>query len=106
MTSLGRLLPKDAIEHWPEVFGEVKLNVLPFGYLEAVLIKFKDGKIWEIKITATVRKAGWEKFERNLSEFCRSYDGKIVEVDFKLDTSKVKKDVIKSTLKFFNKAKI
>jgi hypothetical protein len=106
VTSLGRLLPKDAVEHWPEVFGEVKLNVLPFSYLNAVLINFKDGKTWEIKITSSVKKAGWDQFEHNLSELCKSYEEKIDNIDFKLDTIKVKKDIKRSTEKFLKKKKL
>ena len=51
MTHQGRFLPDDVIENWPEVFGEVKLNVVPLGYLQTVIFRFKDGRIWEIKIT-------------------------------------------------------
>ena len=55
MTTNGKVLPKDVIEHWPEVFNDIKLNVLPIRYLNKVLINFKDGKIWEIKIAAKAR---------------------------------------------------
>ena len=68
MTSQGRILPKDVVDHWPEVFGDIKLNVLPISYLNAVLVNFKDGKTWEIRVTPQTRKAGWESFEKSLSE--------------------------------------
>lgn len=103
MTVPGRPLPKDVIEHWPEIFSEVNLNVLPFGYLNMVLINFKDGKTWEIKVTASVKRDGWEKFERNLSDLCKNYEDRIDNVDFKLDTIKVKNDIKKSTAKFLRK---
>jgi hypothetical protein len=106
MTSLGRILPKDVIEHWPEVFGEVKLNVLPICYLSAVLVNFKDGKSWEIRVTPQTRKDGWKAFERSLSELVNNYEDKIDNVDFKLDTKKVKKDIKKSTDKFLKKKKL
>jgi hypothetical protein len=106
MTSTGRTLPKDAIARWPEVFGEVKLNVLPLGYLHTVLVNFKDGKTWEIRVTAEVKKDGWEAFEKNLSELVKSYEDTIENIDFKLDTDKVKKDIVKSTSKFLKKKKL
>lgn len=106
MTSTGRTLPKDAIAHWPEVFGEVKLNVLPLGYLHTVLVNFKDGKTWEIRVTADVKKEGWEAFEKNLSELVKTYEESIEDIDFKLDTEKVKKDIVKSTSKFLKKKKL
>jgi hypothetical protein len=106
MTSTGRTLPKDAIARWPEVFGEVKLNVLPLGYLHTVLVNFKDGKTWEIRVTAKVKEDGWEAFEKNLSELVKTYEESIENIDFKLDTDKVKKDIVKSTTKFLKKKKL
>jgi hypothetical protein len=106
MTKTGRVLPKDVIAHWPEVFGEVKLNVVPLRYLHAVLVNFKDGKTWEIKITAKTKRDGWEAFEKNLAELFKTYDAKIDNVDFKLDTNRVRKDVEKGTEKFLKRKKL
>lgn len=106
MNSKGKIFPKEIIEHWPEVFGEVKLNVLPLGYLHSVLINFKDGKIWEIKVTAQTRTDGWLSFESNLRELMQGYGHQIDNVDFKLDTKRVRRDVTRSTDKFFKKRKL
>jgi len=106
MTKTGRVLPKDVIEHWPEVFGEVHLNVLPLRYLHTVLVNFKDGKTWEIKVTAKAKKEGWPMFEKNLHELFKTYEDSIDNIDFKLDTSRVRKDIEASTLKFLKKKKL
>jgi hypothetical protein len=106
MTNTGRPLPKDVIEHWPEVFGDVHLNVVPLRYLHTVLVNFKDGKSWEIKITAKTKKEGWEAFEKNLAELFKEYESNIDNVDFKLDTKLVRKDVEASTQKFLKKKKL
>ena len=106
MTKPGRILPKDVIAHWPEVFGEVQLNVLPLRYLHTVLVSFKDGKIWEIRITAKTKRDGWPAFEKNLAEIFRTYEETIDNIDFKLDTKKVKKDIEDSTQKFLKKKKL
>ena len=106
MTKSGRVLPKDVIEHWPEVFGEVHLNVLPLRYLHTVLVSFKDGKIWEIRITAKTKRSGWPAFEKNLSEIFRTYEDRIDNIDFKLDTERVRKDIEASTQKFLKKRKL
>ena len=106
MTGQGRVLPKEVIEHWPEVFGEVKLNVLPLRYLHSVLINFKDGKTWEIRVTTKTKKDGWDSFERSLTELFKAYEERITDVDFKLDTDRVKKDIEKSTQKFLKKKKL
>lgn len=106
MTLSGRVLPKEVIDYWPEVFGEVKLNVLPLRYLDMVLINFKDGKIWEIKITAKAKREGWESLEKTISDLVKSYESKIDNVNFKLDTIRVKKDIEKSTSHFLKKRKL
>jgi len=101
-----KLLPKEVIAHWPEVFEEVSLNVLPLLYLHSVVINFKDNKSWEIKLTTKIKKDGWNSFQQNLSELLTSYDEQIDDVDFKLDAVKVKKDVEKLTNKFLKKQKL
>lgn len=106
MTKSGKILPKDVIEHWPEVFNDVELNVLPIRYLSTVLVNFKDGKTWEIKITAKAKREGWSVFEHSLSELCKNYEDTIDNVDFKLDSAKVRKDIERSTQKFLKKKKL
>lgn len=106
MTHQGKLLPNDVVAHWPEVFGDVKLNVVPIGYLHMVLVKFKDGKVWEIRITTKTKKNGWKSFEKSLTELYKTYEDSIEELDFKLDTERVKKDVEKLTEKFLKRSKL
>lgn len=106
MIEQGRILPKEVIDCWPEVFGEVKLRVVPLRYLHAVLITFKDGKTWEVKVTIETQKKGWDSFEESLSELFKTYESRIDNVDFKLDTDRVKKDIVKSTQKFLKKKKL
>lgn len=106
MIDQGRDLPKEVIACWPEVFGEVKLNVLPLKYLHAVIINFKDGKTWEVKVTTKAKKNGWDSFEKTLTELFRTYDKRIENIDFKLDTERVKKDIEFGTHKFLKKSKL
>lgn len=106
MTSPGKPLPKDVIDCWPEVFSEIQLNVLPLKYLNAVMINFKDGKTWEVKITAEARRDGWQVFEKQLGELVKNYEDTIDNVDFKLDTARVKKDIEKTTSQFLKKRKL
>ena len=106
MTEPGKILPKEVIDHWPEVFGEVKLNVLPLRYLHAVLISFKDGKTGDIKVTSKTKREGWDSFEKSLSELFKVYEHKIENINFKLDTERVKKDIEKSTQQFLKKRKL
>ncbi len=98
----GKKFPKDVIEHWPEVFGEINLNVVPLRYLDSITIKFKNGKVWEIDLA----NKDWEVFEPSLKDMLSTYESEIDNVDFKLDTERIKKDIIKHTSKFLKKRKL
>lgn len=98
----GKRFPKDVVEHWPEVFGEIDLNVVPLRYLDSVTVKFKNGKIWEINLAGK----NWEEFEPSLKDMLSTYESEIDNVDFKLDTERIKKDMIKNTNKFLKKRKL
>lgn len=106
MISRGKTLPKDVIASWPEVFGDIKLRVVPLRYLHAVVINFKDGKVWEIKVTAKVKREGWKDLENSLSEMFANYETAIDNIDFKIDTELVKKDVERKTNQFLRKKKL
>ena len=99
-------LPEEVVAHWPEVFEEVSLNVIPLLYLHSVIVNFKDNKSWEIKLTAKIKKDGWDSFYQSLNELLTSYNDNIDDVDFKMDAVKVKKDVEKLTNKFLKKLKL
>lgn len=106
MISRKTRLPNDAIELWPEIFGDIKLNAIPLSYVHSLLIKFKDGRTWEIKVTSKTKKNGWTSFEQSLKELCQTYEDFIVEVDCKIDTDQVKKDIERMTHKFLKKTKL
>ena len=102
----GKPFPKDVVEHWPEVFGEITLNVVPLKYLDSITVTFKNSKVWEIKIGLKQAQEEWDSFEINLKEMIASYESEIENVDFKLDTERVKKDMITYTNKFLKKRKL
>lgn len=104
MTS--RKLSKDVIEHWPEVFGEIQLNVVPLKYLSSIQIKFKDNKVWNVSVGTKDKTDNWDRVEKNIQEIFQTYQDQIDNVDFKLDTEKIKKDIIKSTNKFLKNKKL
>lgn len=102
----GKQFPKDVVEHWPEVFGEITLNVVPLQYLDSITVTFKNSKVWEIKLSSKQAQKDWDMFEHNLKEMLSSYESDIENVDFKLDTERVKKDIIKNTSRFLKKRKL
>ena len=102
----GKTFPKDIIERWPEVFGEITLNVVPLRYLDSITVTFKNSKVWEINVSTKKVKEDWDAFEASLKEMLASYESDIENVDFKLDTDRVKKDMIKTTNRFLKKRKL
>lgn len=104
--SKGKKFPKDVIDVWPEVFGEISLNVVPIGYLDTVIIIFKNKKVWEINLAEYQKRDDWTEFETSLKDVLSSYESEIDKVDFKLDTERIKTDIIKHTTKFLKKRQL
>lgn len=102
----GKKFPKEVIDHWPEVFGEITLNVIPLKYLDSITIKFKNNKVWEVDVRSKQAQDDWDSFEKNLKEMLSTYESEIDNVDFKLDTDRLKKDIVKNTSKFLKKRKL
>lgn len=99
------MLPKDVIDRWPEVFGEITLNVVPLRYLHAVKITFKNNKIWEFELEKN-SKLDWDNFEKQIKDVLSQYEENIENIDFKLDTDRIKKDITKHTNKFLTNKKL
>jgi hypothetical protein len=91
-------LPKEVIDHWPEVFKDVHIDVVPIEYLNSVRVEFVDGKIWDIDINT--EKKPVKDLEKSLDDLFEQYQNVIKNVDFRLDTDKVKADITKRTKKF------
>lgn len=98
----GRKFPEEVIQHWPEIFEDISLDVIPINYLDSIVVTFKNGKSWEVKLYNKNK----ESFEAELKEWFTSYENEIDNIDFKLDTEKVKKDITKNTTKFLKKRKL
>lgn len=102
----GKKFPDDVIKIWPEIFGEISLNVVPLSYLDTVTIKFKNTKVWEINLKKYQNNKDWSDVESSLKEILVSYESEIDNVDFKLDTERLKADIIKNTNKFLKQRKL
>jgi hypothetical protein len=101
----GRTLPKNAIDKWPEVFGEITCNVVPLTYLHTITITFKNAKVWEIRANK-IMTDDWDSFESHIKEVIKEYESNIESIDFQLDTDRIKKDITKHTKRFLDKRKL
>ena len=97
-------LPPDVIDHWPEVFDEIEIDVIPIEYLDAVRVHFEDGKIWDIDVK-TSRKKQDVDIETAIEDLFDEYADVITNIDFRLDTEKVKNDIQNRTRFFMKKRK-
>ena len=95
-------LPQDVVQHWPEVLKDIDVKVVPLEYLAAIRVSFKDGKIWEVDLRPKARK-GKTDLETIVGDFFDEYGENIDNVDFRLDTKKVKADIQKRTALFMKK---
>lgn len=102
----GKTLPKDVVDLWPEIFGEITLNVVPFVYVHTIEITFKNKKVWEIDFKKNLKARNWDSFENELKEIISQYEDEIFEIDFRLDTDRIKKDITRHTKKFLNNRKL
>ena len=100
----NKKLPLDVINHWPEVFNEIEIDVIPINYLDSVRVQFRDGKVWDIDVKKTISKEEVD-IEVAMQELFDTYSDAIVNVDFRLDTEKVKSDIQNRTRIFMKKRK-
>lgn len=94
----NKKLPEEVISHWPEVFEDMEIDVVPLEYLDSVRVQFIDGKVWDIDINTQKNKV--EDLEKSLDELFEQYQNHIKTVDFRLNTEKVKRDITTRTKKF------
>ena len=99
-------LSKDVIDKWPEVFKDVEVKAIPLEYLESVNVTFNNGKVWQITLDRNASNTMLNKdVEKSLNDMFKTYDSSIKNVDFKVDTDRVKEDVQKRTKQFLKKKK-
>lgn len=100
-------LPPEVIKHWPEIFSDIEIKAVPIEYIHSVHVHFHDGKIWQIDIDKqqTASEDGVNQIESSLETFLEQYDEDISHVDFRLNTSKVVKDIKDRTKSFMKKRK-
>ncbi len=96
----SKKLPQEVIDHWPEVFKDVDIDVVPLQYLQTILVTFEDGKIWEIDTQKNSQNIDLEEAIESLFD---EYADVIQSVDFRLDTARVKRDIKKRTAQFLKK---
>lgn len=97
-------LPPSVIDHWPEVFADLDVQVVPLEYLHSVRVYFDNGKVWDIDIEKS-KAENKSNLEETLEQLFDEYDDVITNVDFRLDTVRLKQDITNRTKTFMKKRK-
>lgn len=89
---------KNRDDYWDEILSEIDMDYIPMEYMKTVVVKFLDGKEWEIDINKSQQKD--MDVENILDDFFEEYQDTIDTVDFRLDLNQLKRDIGKRTHKF------
>jgi hypothetical protein len=98
-------LPPEVVGHWPEVFEDLDVKVVPLEYLHSVRVFFEDGKVWDIDVQKSKRSSSSDQLENTLETLFQEYEDVIINVDFRLDTARLKRDIQRRTSVFLKKRK-
>lgn len=98
-------LSREVVEHWPEVFKDIDVQVVPLAYLHSLRVTFTDGRVWDIDVKESQKKGQDVNIGDVLDDMFEEYEDVIANVDFKLDTEQIKNDIQKRTQIFLKKRK-
>jgi len=73
---------------------------VPVEYLHSIIVEFEDGVSWNIDLTEEAKE---EDLEGAITDLVDEYRQEIVNIDFRLDIERVKKDISKRTNLFLKK---
>jgi hypothetical protein len=97
-------LPQSVVKYWPEVLKDIDIKVIPIPYVHSIRVTFNDGKIWDIDVDSSRKKKDLN-VEKALEDLFKEYENAIQNVDFRLNTTKVKEDIKKRTTQFIKTRK-
>ena len=93
--------PEHLIKQWPEVFEDMYMNTMPLFYLNSVQIKFKDGRVWEIDVKTQLVEQDPDLVADKILDIFDEYGNEIENIDFDVDTEKLKQDISSQTKDIF-----
>jgi|TARA_B110000259_G_scaffold160677_1_gene184317 hypothetical protein len=69
------------------------MNTMPVAYLDAMLLEFNDGRIWEINIKEHLVQDDPDSVAKKLLQTMNEYKDTIKKVDFKINIDLLKKEI-------------
>lgn len=89
--------PRHLVKEWPEVFEDLYMNTMPVVYVEIVNLEFSNGRIWQIDVKEQLNHLSAASVAKKLLDIFNEYHNEISQIDFKVDVSRLKADITKST---------
>lgn len=74
---------------------------MPLFYLNSVQIKFKDGRVWEIDVKTQLVDQDPDLVADKILDIFDEYGNEIENIDFDVDTEKLKQDISSQTKDIF-----
>lgn len=75
------------------MFDDLYMNTMPVAYLDAMLLEFNDGRIWEINIKEHLVQDDPDSVAKKLLQTMNEYKDSIKKVDFKINIDLLKKEI-------------
>lgn len=75
------------------MFDDLYMNTMPVAYLDAMLLEFNDGRIWEINIKEHLVQDDPDSVAKKLLQTMNEYKDTIKKVDFKINIDLLKKEI-------------
>lgn len=88
------------LDYWEEIFNSVDMEILPVEYMNKIIIRFRDGTTWDIDIKDSKKKQTIEDIELSLNELFETYEDSIVNIDFRMDMDRIRKDLQRRVKRF------
>ena len=90
-------IPNHVVSMWPEIFEDLYMNTIPVSYIDQIRLEFSNGRIWEIDVKSQLVANKNTDVVNKIIETFYEYQSEITKLDFKIDISKLKNDIVSQT---------
>ena len=69
------------------------MNTMPVAYLDAMILEFSDGRVWEIDVKEHLQSDDPDSVAKKMLQTMNEYKDTIKKVDFKINVDLLKKEI-------------
>ena len=85
--------PRHLVKEWPEVFEDLYMNTMPVAYIDYIHLEFNNGRVWQIDVKTQLYEDNADSVAERLMVTLAEYKETITKIDFKIDITRLKKDI-------------